>query len=367
MIGDTPLKPHYAGPAPGLPGVDQFNVLLPDSEELPKGCYVTVSVSAAGRSSGRVSASIAESAGACDHLWQLPPETLEALDAGGRVKTLEVSLNDNDFLFPPGGPQLRPRRSLTAFANFELANASGVALRSPDLNSPFGGPRALCGSISGAIIFGDIIGPFQPLPQPPPPPNPALVRADAGEALEFLGPDGRRFELRRASPPDGPGGPNHFGPYQFIQPGISDLLVPGSWLLQAPGGADTEAFSALVELPPLPAVAAPASIDFSRDITIEWASGTYEPDDSARLLVGVYVPDESDPSRTIFQGASCSVPAIEGGMTIRAASFASLPATTDGMAVWQFSLHAPRDLVIPQLDHSRLSFSMSRVRALPIE
>ena len=367
MIGTMPFKPQYAGPAPGLPGVDQFNVVLPDSEELPRGCYVPVSVSAGGRSSGRVSASIAESAGACDHPWQLPPETLEALDAGGRVKTLEVSVRDNDFLFPPDGPQPLPRRSLTAFANFELANASGVALRSPKSNSPFGGALAWCGSIPRGIIVGGIIGPGRPLPQPPPPPNPALVPADAGEALEFLGPDGRRFELRRASPRDGPGGPNLFDPYQFTQLGISDLLVPGSWLLQASGGADTEAFSAPVELPPLPAVAAPASIDFSRDITIEWASGTYEPDDSVRLLVGVYVPDESDPSRSIFQGASCSVPATEGSMTIRAAAFANVPASTDGMAVWQFSLRAPRDLVIPQLDHSELSFSISRVRMLPIE
>ena len=32
MIGNIRLKRHYGGPAPGLPGVDQLNVVLPDSE-----------------------------------------------------------------------------------------------------------------------------------------------------------------------------------------------------------------------------------------------------------------------------------------------------------------------------------------------
>ena len=364
MIGNVRLKPHYAGPAPGLPGVDQFNVVLSDSEELPRGCYVPVSVSAGGRSSGRVSASIAESAGACDHPWQLPPETLEALDAGGRIKSLEVFVGDNEFLVPPDRQRPPPGWPLVVSANFELANGSGVALRSPDSDSSPRGPRALCGSVAGARIVG---GSFVPLPQPPPPPNPALIPADAGEALEFLGPDGRRLELRRASPPDGPFGPNPIHPYQFIQVGTSDLLVPGAWVLQAPGGADTEAFSAAVELPPLPPVAPPASIDFSQDLTIEWEGGTYEPGDTADLIVGVFVPDESDPSRSSFRGASCGVPAVEGGMTIPAATFAGLPAPADGMAVWRFSLRAARGLVIPQLDHSELTFTISRVRTLPID
>ena len=365
-IGNMLLEPRYAGPAPALPGVDQFNVALPDSEELPRGCYVPVSVSADRRASGRVSVSIADGAGACDHPWQLPPETLQALDAGGRIKSLEVFVSDNDFLFPPDGPQPLTTRSLTVFANLELANGTGVALRSPDSNTPVGGARLLCGSVTGVrMVFGDFG--LEPLPQPPPPPNPALVPGDAGEALEFLGPDGRRFELRRPAPPSEPVGQVLFNPYLFTQPGITDLLVPGTWLLQAPGGADAKAFSAAVELPPLPAVTAPTSIDFSQDITIEWASGNYEPDDSVGLSVGVFVPDENDPSRSIFHGGSCRSPAIEGSMTIRARSFANLPTPTDGMAVWRFSLRAPRDLVIPQLDHAELTLNISRAQALPID
>ena len=365
-VGNMLLEPRYAGPAPALPGVDQFNVALPDSEELLRGCYVPVSVSAGGYSSGRVSVSIADDAGACDHPWQLPPETLEVLDAGGRIKTLEVFVSDNDFLFPPDGPQPLTARWLTVFANIELANATGVAQRSPDSGSPVVGGRRSCGSVTGVRIGGDF-SPFEPLPQPPAPPNPAVVPADAGEALEFLGPDGRRIELRRPSAPDGIVRQSLFDPYRFTQPGIVDLLVPGTWLLQAPGGADTEAFSAAVELPPLPVVTAPASIDFSQDITIEWASGNYEPGDSVGLQVGVYVADENDPSRSISHGVSCSVPAIEGRMTMRAALFANLPTPTDGMAVWRFRLHAPRDLAIPQLDHAELTFHISRAQALPID
>ena len=114
-------------------------------------------------------------------------------------------------------------------------------------------------------------------------------------------------------------------------------------------------------------VTTPASIDFSQDITIEWASGNYEPGDSVGLLVGVYVADENDPSRSIFHGTSCSVPAMEGGMTMRAASFANLPTPADGMAAWRFSLRAPRDLAIPQLDHAELTLNISRAQALPTD
>ncbi len=366
FIGNTSLKPHYAGPAPGLPGVDQFNLALPDSEELLKGCYVPVSVSAGGYASGQVSVSIADKAGACDHPWQLPPETLEALDAGGRIKTLEVFVSDNESVSPPDGPQPLTTRRLTAFANLDLANGTGVALRSPDSDSPIGGARLLCGSPPGGAFLSGDFGNIVALPQPPPPPNPALVPADAGETLEFLGPGNRGFELRRASPPGGIGGQTLFDPYQFAQPGIIDLLVPGTWVLEAPGGADTTAFSAAVELPPLPAVTAPTSIDFSQDITIEWTVGNYEPDDRVGLLVGVYVPDQNDASRSVFRGASCSVPAIEGGMTMEATSFANLPTSTGGMAVWRFSLHAQRDLAIPQLDHAEVTFDISRSQALPI-
>lgn len=364
-IGNMPLEPHYAGPAPDLPGVDQFNVALPDNEELLRGCYVPVSVSAGGYTSGRVSVSIANGAGACDHPWRLPPETLEVLDAGGRIKTLEIFVGDNDFLLPPEGPEPLTTRSLTAFARLELANGTGVAQRSPDSDSPAGGTRLPCGSFTGVRIVAGDFG-FEPLPQPPPPPNPALVPADAGEAIEFLGPGGRSFELRRESPPGGIGGQNLSDPYRFSQPGIIDLLVPGFWVLQAPGGADTEAFTATVELPPLPVVTAPAAIDFNQDITIEWASSAYEPNDSVALMVGVRVPDENDPSRSVFRGGFCSVRAIDGDMTLRAASFADLPTPTDGMAVWRLSLRAPRDLIIPQLDHAELTFDISRSQALPI-
>ena len=368
-IGADVFGAHYAGPAPGLPGVDQFNVKLPNSEDLPQGCYVPISVHSGQGSAGSVSVAISDTAGTCDHPWGLPRDTLVALDRGERIKSFGVALSDSEFIVPPGIPQPLTRRQVSMTASAELLNATGVAFRSPTTPLPGESVQSFCGSTTGARI-GGFFGPNPPLPRPPSPLNPPVLSADGGDALEFLGPGGRRIELRKLPPPDGFEGPLPFEPYHFSQPGDTDLIVAGSWSLESPGGADLDPFSVTVDLVTLPTIETPSSIDFKQDITIEWSPESFEPEDTIQLLVGVFVATTTeDPagSSSIFQGATCVAAAMDGKLTVPLETLSVVPAVADEMAVWQISLNTNRILEAPQFDHATFSLQISRADSIPIE
>ena len=364
-VGHLSLKPHYAGPAPGFAGVDQFNVMLPNREDLPTGCYVPVSVSRGLSSTGQVTVAIGDTPGRCDHPWQLSPEKLADLDRGERIKTLQVFLSDEeDVISPTEGERPLPRRRLLALANLDLVNGSGVALLSSQSMAPLEEIGEWCGSSSLRWVMGDFSGGLvQPLPQRPPPPNPLFIPADAGESLEFVGPGGRKMELRRPMPPFD----DRYYFNLFDQPGSADLLLAGTWTLRAPGGADVGAFGAAVELPALPAVMTPVAIDLSEDIAVEWTGGSYASGDRVGLQISVRTPNQDDSSRQVRWGVNCSVPAVNGGLTIAANLLENLPTPADGMAIWQFSLYARRDLDIPQLDYADLGFRISQTKRLLID
>lgn len=368
-IGADVFGAHYAGPAPGLPGVDQFNVKLPNSEDLPRGCYVPISVAGDRGSAGGVSVAISDTAGTCNHPWGLPRDTLVALDRGERIKSLEVVLSDSEFIVPPGIPQPLTRRQVSMTASPELLNATGVAFRSPTTPSREESVQSFCGSTSSIWING-VFGPSPPLPRPPSPPNPPALSADGGDALEFLGPGGRRIELRKLPPPDGFEGPSPFDPYNFRQPAETDLIAAGSWSLESRGGADLDPFSVNVDLVTLPTIETPLSIDFKKDITIEWSPEGFEPEDTIQLMVGVYVTTTTeDPpgSSSIIRGARCVAAAIDGKLTVPLETLSDVPAVAEELAVWQISLNANRILQSPQFDHATFSLQISRADSIPIE
>jgi uncharacterized protein (TIGR03437 family) len=70
------IRPTYAGPAPGFPGLDQINVHLPAGELSALGCYVPFRVIANGTASNTVTASISETPGTCEHPLGFSTDTL---------------------------------------------------------------------------------------------------------------------------------------------------------------------------------------------------------------------------------------------------------------------------------------------------
>ena len=95
------VAPSYSGPAPGLPGVDQINLLFPAG--VPDDCYIPLTVKVDGRASNTTSIAAASAPGACHHRLGLSPDTLASLDKGGQPQ-LSQSWVHSDVIPNPGTP-----------------------------------------------------------------------------------------------------------------------------------------------------------------------------------------------------------------------------------------------------------------------
>lgn len=89
-VGGVAVKPLYAGRAPGLPGVDQINFIVP--EGLQQGCYVPVAVETKWSLGKEVTMAVA-SGDICVSEFGLSREALSRLDAGGSVTGAILILN----------------------------------------------------------------------------------------------------------------------------------------------------------------------------------------------------------------------------------------------------------------------------------
>jgi hypothetical protein len=91
FIGGLAVTPFYAGPAPGLPGVDQINLLLP--EGVATRCFVPFVIQVAGQDSPVYTLSIGDARGLpCQAEITLDPAGLTALDQGGTIQLTVLSL-----------------------------------------------------------------------------------------------------------------------------------------------------------------------------------------------------------------------------------------------------------------------------------
>ena len=91
-IGGVDVRPEYFGPAPGLAGVNQMNVRIPENG-VPYDCYVPVQIEVAGRPANRVTVPISDGSGPCRHPLNLTAEELRTLDAGEAIPVVTVSLS----------------------------------------------------------------------------------------------------------------------------------------------------------------------------------------------------------------------------------------------------------------------------------
>ena len=104
-IGGVDVRPEYFGPAPGLAGVNQMNVRIPENG-VPYDCYVPVQIEVAGKPANRVTVPISDGSGPCRHPLNLTAEELRTLDAGEAIPVVTVSLST--FAVQTGHPQHSP-------------------------------------------------------------------------------------------------------------------------------------------------------------------------------------------------------------------------------------------------------------------
>ena len=296
QLGGKDIAPSYAGPAPGVPGVDQVNFRIPPELGAPDGCYVSLVVQAGDITSNQTSIAKASRPGACRHPFGLSPEELATLDSGGQIVFGAVRLQSSV------SPEALADR---ASAEFLRRSAFDIALLAQPLlddDSYFGCLAAPAGVTLGAIFSGDI---------------------DAGEAVTLSGPD-KTLTLPRT-------GGGFYGVSlnlaERVSPGSlpPSLFSPGLWRIAGTGGATIGPFEFAATVPPALLWMNRdelTSIDRQRDQRVMWEPAGYNDADVATVSLAPAAPQfGAAPSPRIL----CRAPATAGMLTIPSSLLQGLP------------------------------------------
>jgi uncharacterized protein (TIGR03437 family) len=252
-LGGIDVAPAYAGPAPGLPGVDQINVQVPASG-IPDGCYVSVLVKAAGGQSNEATIAKANQPGVCSHPFGLSAADLATLDSGDAILFGSIGLQSELGPAPADASGGNVRLD-TAGVNFFLRDAFGIGLLAQHLVNE---------QDYFACNLAPVPGLFSLL---------AASIFDAGPSLTLIGP-GQTATLQGVG-----GGYFYSGP---------PLFVPGRWRIQGPGGRTIGPFEAELLLPPLPRWTNRdklATLSRNADQDVTWDTGGYTDAEVATVAV----------------------------------------------------------------------------------
>ena len=85
LVAGKVLPVLYAGRAPGIPGVDQINLTLPNDPSIPDGCYVPLQIRIGAVLSNVTTIAKTTSGGSCRHPFNLSDEALGRLQFGARI------------------------------------------------------------------------------------------------------------------------------------------------------------------------------------------------------------------------------------------------------------------------------------------
>lgn len=376
-VGGMRLKASYAGRAPGFPGVDQINVLLPDDGELLDDCYVSLRVWAGNRPSQQVVFAAAAAPGPCKHPYGFSPETLASLDVGGRVALGQVRLSRiSQEITVPEVEHSRINVSWVSGGFFSV-DALDLALFAPPL-----GADGLAGAPGCRIVsYEGVVGLWFNSDDDTirvPAPESRIVQLDAGETLQLQGPGGQQLLVARHAANGAPlvfdylnqqTGPE--GSCCESLPG--EFLESGEWTLQGMGGADVGVFETAIPLPPFPDMEVPETIDHRQDLELTWPTAGYGESDQIVVGIGNLTEVEIDgqTSYSTRTQVRCRVLASEGTVTLPGNLMAeTLTPTGERQGSLFIGVVRPeRDaeaFSAPGIDHGVVRFNYSRFEAVDI-
>jgi uncharacterized protein (TIGR03437 family) len=166
-FGGAPQKILYAGPAPGLPGVNQINFQV--GTTAPDGCYQPVTVVFAG-GSATTYLSKSSNGGPCPHPYHLSATDLASLDAGGSIAVGQINATSN-VIAVSGDHASRQENASVSFGAWD-ANAFAAALEGgypvpgPYSQFPVGNQRLSSVDVSTGVTLPSNDAPLANLPAP---------------------------------------------------------------------------------------------------------------------------------------------------------------------------------------------------------
>lgn len=283
FVGTQPARKLYSGRSPCCAGSDQIIFEIPP--DAPQGCYVPVTVRAAGKSSNTVTIAIQSQNNACqDPANPLGSPTSEKRNTG-------IVLNNMIR-----GPQ---RIHANAFAHFE--EQSGPFRFHPLQSLP---PAGSCTVYAGKanLDLRDFLPSF-PLSGP-------VLNAASSLALGAI-------QLVKPAVAE----PFYFWQFSFLTNGVTHTIRPGSENLQAPAGQTVGAIQANIPRVDFPGATFPALNTLRRadPLELRW------PPTSTNDLVVIAGSALNRPTNSAAHFL-CLAPANSGRFTVPAFVLSSLPA-----------------------------------------
>jgi hypothetical protein len=317
LVGGVEVTPGYAGRAPGLPGTDQINIVLP--AELEAACSVPVQVRVGNTLSNTVTLAIATSGQeACPHPF-LSAEALRRMSAGGSSVLGSFSLSKQTISISASGFSLDTTSETASgsIARYGVGNLADYGVSTTPV---------------GTCIVMRTVGSQEELLVGAPP----AAALDAGAQLTLNGPNASNIAVPRSpknlyskslTTPSIPGLPNI--PGLPGGGGPSAVIAAGNYTLAAPGGVDVGAFTA--------GVAVPAPVDWTnrsnfttvnrgQNQTITWTGGG----SNVLLITGISGASVGGTqTNPIFEASIfvCYANASAGNFTVPSSILTQLPAS----------------------------------------
>lgn len=273
-LGEQRLQVQYAGPAPGIKGVDQINLQVPENAGIAEGCYVPLTIKVAGVPANFTTLSTSRTDAPCAHPFGLTARQMAEIDAGGTAPLGFINLWSS--VAPPSNQLDRFIRSEGATASFYAMTAPTIAIMGimerPRPQSE--ACQVLDPSAGGLIFHGG---------EPRSVGN-RVSLTSAGKQIEIRPDDpsrgGNYSYLAQASAPATP-----TTDVNLVPP---SAWTPGAWVVEAAGSPANGPFRHSFNIPPALQItnyAAVRTIDRTRDLVVEWNAEEQAAEASVRVLL----------------------------------------------------------------------------------